>query len=158
MNVHFALSMATAAIPVANKLVIGREEAGASLPASHQRSSGRVGFIPLCSYFFTRTYSLGAQNILGNARLPLNIRKHFFTVKVTRHWHRVPIDMVESLSLEIFKSQLGMVLDSLLQVSLADLQKPPPTLSLQWFCGSVSIRAKFQRPYSHGWQEWWHWL
>ena len=43
-------------------------------------------------------------------RFPLNIRKQFFTVRVTEHWHRLPREVVESPSLEIFKSHLGTVL------------------------------------------------
>ncbi|KFO13249.1 hypothetical protein N312_11282, partial [Balearica regulorum gibbericeps] len=40
----------------------------------------------------------------------LNIRKHFFTVKMTERWHRLPNEAVESSSLEILKSCLDMVL------------------------------------------------
>ncbi|KAK4811160.1 hypothetical protein QYF61_019791 [Mycteria americana] len=40
----------------------------------------------------------------------LNIRKHFFTVRVTEHWNRLPRKAMESPSLEIFKSCLDMVL------------------------------------------------
>ncbi|KAK4811893.1 hypothetical protein QYF61_014926 [Mycteria americana] len=43
-------------------------------------------------------------------RFPLNIRKRFFSVKVTEHWHRLPKEAAESPSLEIFKSYLDMVL------------------------------------------------
>ncbi|KAK4827967.1 hypothetical protein QYF61_022669 [Mycteria americana] len=42
----------------------------------------------------------------------LTIRKHFFTVRVTEHWHRLPKMVVESPSLEIFKSHLDVVLDN----------------------------------------------
>lgn len=35
-----------------------------------------------------------------------NIKKHFFTMRVTKHRHRVPRAVVESPSLEIFKSCL----------------------------------------------------
>ncbi|KAK4825931.1 hypothetical protein QYF61_003426 [Mycteria americana] len=41
---------------------------------------------------------------------PLNIRKHFFTVRVTEHWHVFSREAVESPSLEILKSCLDMVL------------------------------------------------
>ncbi|KFP51476.1 hypothetical protein N323_01684, partial [Cathartes aura] len=47
---------------------------------------------------------------LKHRRFPLNIRKHFFTVKVTEHWHRLPREVVESPSLEILKSRLDTVL------------------------------------------------
>ena len=43
-------------------------------------------------------------------RSPLNIRKHFLTVRVTKHWHRLPREVVESPSLELFKSHLNTVL------------------------------------------------
>ena len=47
---------------------------------------------------------------LKHRRLPLTIKKHFFTVKVTNHWHRLPREVVESPFLEIFKSHLDTVL------------------------------------------------
>ena len=40
---------------------------------------------------------------------PLNIRKHF-TVREAERWHRLLREVVESPSLEIFKSHLGMAL------------------------------------------------
>ncbi|GAB0190843.1 hypothetical protein GRJ2_001549600 [Grus japonensis] len=56
----------------------------------------------------------GNGHKLKHRRFCLNIRKHFFTVRVTEHWDRLPREVVESPSLEIFKSYLGMVLGSLL--------------------------------------------
>ncbi|KFW95368.1 hypothetical protein N336_04559, partial [Phalacrocorax carbo] len=47
---------------------------------------------------------------LKHRRFSLNIRKHFFTVRVTEHCHRLPREVVESPSLEIFKRNLDMVL------------------------------------------------
>lgn len=41
----------------------------------------------------------------------MNIRKHFFTVRVTEHWHRLPMDTVVYPSLKILKrSSLDLVL------------------------------------------------
>jgi len=45
-------------------------------------------------------------------RFLLNIRKHFFSVRVTEQWHGLPGELVKSPSLEIFQSHLEMVLGS----------------------------------------------
>lgn len=47
----------------------------------------------------------------------LNIRRHFLTVRVTGCWCRLP-RVVESLSLEVFKSCLDAVWTKWLEVSL----------------------------------------
>jgi len=44
----------------------------------------------------------------------LNMRKNFFPLRVTEHWNRLPAEVVESPSLEIFKTRLVKVLCSLL--------------------------------------------
>jgi len=59
-----------------------------------------------------RTRSQEAQT--ETQEVLLNIKKHFFTLRVTKHCHRLPREVVESPSLEILKSHLDMVLDSLL--------------------------------------------
>ena len=79
----------------------------------------------------------------GNGRklkytgFPLNIRKHFFTLRVTEHWHRLPRGVVESPSMEIFKSRLDMVQGNWLHMALLeqrvgpdDLQRSLPTSAI----------------------------
>ena len=40
----------------------------------------------------------------------LDVKRTFFTQRVVGHWHRLPREAVESLSLEVFKKHVGMVL------------------------------------------------
>lgn len=44
----------------------------------------------------------GNEDKLKHREFLLNIRKHFFTVKVMKRWHRLPREVAESASLEIF--------------------------------------------------------
>jgi len=50
-----------------------------------------------------------AQEVLN-----VNMRKNFFPLRVMEHWNRLPREVVESPSLEIFKTRLDKVLCSLL--------------------------------------------
>ncbi|KFV79539.1 hypothetical protein N308_08364, partial [Struthio camelus australis] len=49
---------------------------------------------------------------LRHRKFHLNTRKHF-TARVVEHWNRLPREVAESPSSEIFKTQLDMVLSNL---------------------------------------------
>lgn len=76
----------------------------------------------------------------------MNIRKHFFTVRMTEHWHWLPKDIVECPSLKILRRRsLDMVLGSnSLWLALSDqgigaddLQRTLPTSAVLRMCDST---------------------
>ncbi|KFP16291.1 hypothetical protein Z169_04487, partial [Egretta garzetta] len=51
---------------------------------------------------------------LKQGRLRLDIRKKFFTMRVVKHWNRLPREVVEAPSLETFKARLDGALSNLI--------------------------------------------
>ena len=52
---------------------------------------------------------------LKEGRFRLNIRRKFFTERVVRCWNRLPREVVDAPSLEVFRARLDGALGSLVQ-------------------------------------------
>ncbi|KFU98971.1 hypothetical protein N340_12648, partial [Tauraco erythrolophus] len=50
---------------------------------------------------------------LKEGRFQSDIRKKFFTLRVVRHWTRLPREVVAAPSLEVFKARLDEALSNL---------------------------------------------
>jgi len=65
---------------------------------------------------FTRACSnrtRGNSFKLNECRFKLDIRKKFFTLRVMRHWHRLPREAVDAPSLAVLKARLDGALSNL---------------------------------------------
>ena len=65
------------------------------------RQAGKVLFVRMCS---NRTRRNGFK--LEEGRFRPDTRQKFFTMRVVRHWNRLPNKVVDAPSLEAFKARL----------------------------------------------------
>lgn len=83
----------------------------------------------------------GDGHTLKHRQFPTKSRKHFFTVKVSQHWQKLPKEALETRSLKIFRSHPDIVLGIWLWVALTEhgvgpdgLQKSLSASVSLWFC------------------------
>jgi len=72
------------------------------------KKAGEKLFTRACS---DRTRGNGSK--LTEGRFRLDISKKFFTLRVVRHWHRLPREAVDAPSLEVLKARLDGALSNL---------------------------------------------
>jgi len=93
---------------------LGKRRLQGDLIASFQYLKGAYGkdgeglFTRVCS---DRTRGKGFK--LKEGRFRLDIRKKFFTMRVMKHWNRLPREVVAAPSLAVFKARLDGALSNL---------------------------------------------
>jgi len=78
-------------------------------PCSFLSRGNGGGGADLCS-LITDDRTQGNGTKLHHGRFRLDIRKKLFTLRVVKHWNRLPRDAIDALSLSVFKKHLDNAL------------------------------------------------
>lgn len=70
-------------------------------------------FQMFCPILFCSVLSRGNGFEQEESSFRMNVRKMLFTMRVVRHWHSLPREMVDASSLETFKIRLNGALSSI---------------------------------------------
>ena len=115
-----------------------------NLPLSHQNPQQAARSLESLPLGLRMQISLLSYE-LKQRKFRLNMRKNFFPLRVTEHWNRLPREVVESPSLEIFTTHLDKVL---VQPALGDpaqqggwtrwpTEVPSNPYHSVWFCNPL---------------------
>lgn len=87
---------------------------------------------------------------LKHWRFPVNMGKYFFTMRVTKHWHGVPREAVESPSLKVFKSHVDTVQNTLIDLCVPAWASGLEQMSSRGLCQPQAFCHPVEMPAVHG--------
>lgn len=76
----------------------------------------------------------GSSTKLYQGRVRLGIMRHFCTVRVDRHWNRLPIEMVDALWLSVFKGHFDNRLNYMLYFRVIQEKTLPGSFGEREYC------------------------